>query len=190
MFVFMSKRFLLLIVCLLGVFSSVRAQWSVSPEVGLSAFRGRSYEWRPAVKVGAAVDYQFKSNFSLESGLYYTQRGFVNYWVEDGPLGPESVQEMSSLVRHMLQVPLRARFTWEVADDVRVFVGAGPYLGLFFANDWKRWGDGGDYGRVAELGLSAMAGVEVKRFFVRLGFDLSFGDEQYHATTLSVGYRF
>ena len=90
----------------------------------------------------------------------------------------------------MFQVPLRARFTWEVADDVRVFVGAGPYLGLFFANDWKRWGDGGDYGRVAELGLSAMVGVEVKRFFVRLGFDLSFGDEQYHATTLSVGYRF
>ena len=75
---------------------------------------------------------------------------------------------------------------------MRIFVGAGPYLGLFVASDWKRWGedDGGDYGRVAELGLSAMAGVEVKRFFVRLGFDLSFGDEQYHATTLSVGYRF
>lgn len=43
------KRIGLLIVCMLGVLSA-HAQWSVSPEVGLSAFRRNTYyEWRPAI---------------------------------------------------------------------------------------------------------------------------------------------
>lgn len=73
----MLKKIVLSIVCLIGGITA-HAQWSVSPELGLSAYRRQFYEWRPGVKVGAAVEYQFKSLFSLESGLYYTQRGFLS----------------------------------------------------------------------------------------------------------------
>ncbi len=184
----MFRKLGLLIVCLMGVLS-VYAQWSISPELGLSAYRRQFYEWRPGIKVGAAVEYQFMSHFSLESGLYYTQRG---YSYTDFTDYEYVTTEEPSLVRHMFQIPLRARFSWDVADDVRLFVGAGPYLGLFFANDWKQTyvHRNDDYGRVAELGLSAMGGIEVRRLFVRLGCDLSFGDERYHAETISFGYRF
>lgn len=182
----MLKKIVLSIVCLIGGITA-HAQWSVSPELGLSAYRRQFYEWRPGIKVGAAVEYQFKSLFSLESGLYYTQRGFSFSENTDLPFDEEP-----SLVRHQFQIPVRARFAWEVADEVRLFTGIGPYLGLYFANDWKQTylhqSDG--YGNVAEIGLSVMGGVEVKRCFVRLGFEYSFGNESYHAETISFGYKF
>ena len=182
----MKKRIGLLIVCLVSVITA-NAQWSISPELGLSAYRRQFYEWRPGIKVGAAVEYQFKSPFSIESGLYYTQRGFS--FTENADL---PVHEEPSLVRHQFQIPIRARFAWKIADEVRLFAGVGPYLGLYFANDWKQTylHQNDDYGKVAEIGLSIMGGVEVKRCFVRLGFEKSFGDEAYHAETLSFGYRF
>lgn len=188
------KRIGLLIVCMLGVLSA-HAQWSVSPEVGLSAFRRNTYyEWRPAIKLGAAVEYQFKPHFSLESGLYYTQRGFSLTEYNPGPY-----HEEPSLVRHMFQIPLRARFSWEVANDVHLFFGTGPYLGIYFVDDWNHTvlHRNDDTGNVAEIGLSTMVGVEVKRFFVRLGHEVAFVGyhERYlngwnHCLTLSVGYRF
>lgn len=60
------------------------AQWSVAPEVGLSAFNhnGIGDGWRPAIKIGAAVECKLKSNFSVESGLYYTQRGYSMAGIE------------------------------------------------------------------------------------------------------------
>ncbi len=184
----MLKKFSLLIICLFAALSA-QAQWSVSPELGLSAYQRHLYEWRPGIKVGAAVEYQFTPLFSLESGLYYTQRG---YSYTDFTDYEYVTKEKPSLLRHMFQIPLRARFAWEVADEVRLFVGAGPYLGLFFANDWRDTfvHRNDDHGRTVEGGLSVMGGVEVKRFFVRLGSDLSFGDERYHAETISFGYRF
>lgn len=192
----MLKKTTLLIVCLIGVMVSAQAQWSVSPELGISAFRGRSYDWRPGIKAGAAVEYQFKSNFSLESGLYYTQRGYsylsVSEDFTDNPYEDGFVSK-PSLVRHMFQIPVHARFSWKVADDVRLFVGAGPYLGLYFANDWKHTyiHRNDSYGDTAELGLSVMAGIEVKRFFIRLGYEHSFtGPFAYNAATVSFGYKF
>ena len=44
------------------------AQWSIAPELGLSAFshnNGGSDGWRPAVKAGAAVEYAFRPHFCL-----------------------------------------------------------------------------------------------------------------------------
>lgn len=99
----------------------------------------------------------------------------------------------------MFQIPLRARFSWEVADDVRLFFGTGPYLGIYFVDDWNHTvlHRNDDTGNVAEIGLSTMVGVEVKRFFVRLGHEVAFVGyhERYlngwnHCLTLSVGYRF
>ncbi len=193
------KRVLFICFFFVSVFAA-NAQWSVAPEVGLSAFNhnGVGDGWRPAVKAGATVEYAFKQGFSVESGLYYTQRGYSlagkvtlpPYWPFD---------ENPSLVRHLLQIPLRAGFSWTVADDTRFFAGVGPYVGFYFANDWKqtRFLEDARAGNIFDWGISMSAGVEVKQWFFRLGYDISLGNEfdegisaKYHVGTVSVGYRF
>lgn len=176
------------------------AQWSVAPEVGLSAFNhnGIGDGWRPAIKIGAAVECKLKSNFSVESGLYYTQRGYSMAGLIDIPQN-WNFGERPSLVRHLLQLPVYARFSWKIVDGVRFFVGAGMYVGAYFANDWKRTEllKNADSGNTFDWGFTAMAGIEVKRCFFRLGYDISLGSEfndgvfpKYHIGTISVGYKF
>lgn len=67
-----------LVVCMMLMLcvASASAQWSVTPEVGMNV---TTYENTPAkigFKAGAAVAYTFGDGlFSLQSGLYYVQRG-------------------------------------------------------------------------------------------------------------------
>ena len=114
-------------------------------------------------------------------------------------------------MRHLLQVPIRARFSWKIAEDTRFFVSAGAYVGAYFANDWKQttgayfandWKQttimqGADYGKAFDWGVTATVGIEVKRWFFRLGYDISLGNEygegispKYHVGTISIGYKF
>lgn len=191
----------LLFVCLfcVNVFV-VSAQWSVAPEFGISALNhnGVGDGWRPAVKVGAAVEYAFKPTFSIESGLYYTQRGYSMAGKIAIP-SDWNFSENPSLVRHFLQLPLHGRFSWGIADDTRFFVSVGPYLGIYFANDWKQTHllKDAHAGNTFDWGFSATTGIEVKRWFFRLGYDISLGNEfgdgvstKYHVGTVSVGYKF
>lgn len=194
------KKLCLILALLLHV-GLASAQWSVAPEVGLATVRSTGWgeSWRPSLKVGAAVEYALKPNFSIESGLYYTQRGNSLAGIL---MSPEeyAVMERPMLVRHMLQIPVTAKFYWEVADDVRLFIGAGPYVGFYVADKWRNtyYYKDLDYGKTFDWGVSASAGVEIKRWFFRLGYDLALGgfgggdaiNANYHQVTLSVGYKF
>jgi len=192
------KKVCLLLLLVLNV-CIAQAQFSIAPEVGLSAmsYNGAGVGWKPAIKIGASVEYAFQSNFALESGLFYTQRGYSKglFDISNEDLNMEA----PSLVRHLLQIPIQARYTWNVANDTRMFVSAGPYIGAYVANNWRntRVYEHDDAGNTFDWGISASAGVEVKRCFFRLGYDISLGNEfddgvaaRYHVGTLSVGYKF
>ena len=54
-----------------------------------------------------------------------------------------------------------------------------------------------DYGKAFDWGVTATVGIEVKRWFFRLGYDISLGNEygegispKYHVGTISIGYKF
>lgn len=57
--------------------TNVSAQWSVTPEAGMNVTKYKGdYPAQIGFKAGAAVSYTFGSGlFSLQSGLYYVQRG-------------------------------------------------------------------------------------------------------------------
>lgn len=57
--------------------TEVSAQWSVTPEVGMNVTKYKGYSSAQiGFKAGAAVSYTFGTGlFSLQSGLYYVQRG-------------------------------------------------------------------------------------------------------------------
>lgn len=193
------KRVLFICFFFMSVFAA-SAQWRIAPEVGLSALNhnGMGDGWRPAIKAGAAIEYTIKPNFSIESGLYYTQRGYSLAGKVTLPTD-WPFDENPSLVRHLLQMPFRACFSWKIADDTRFFAGVGPYVGIYFANDWKqtRFLEDAHSGNTFDWGLSMAAGFEVKQWFSRFGYDISFGNEfgegvsaKYHVGTISVGYKF
>ena len=56
--------------------TEVSAQWSVTPEAGMNVTKYKDSPAAVGFKAGAAVSYTFGSGlFSLQSGLYYVQRG-------------------------------------------------------------------------------------------------------------------
>lgn len=221
---FVMKKLLLLFVALVNIFTIARAQLTVTPEVGVSAVKtnGMGDGWRPGVKIGAALEYQITPKlFSIESGLFYTQRG---YSIIDGLYsngGTKWIEDVSQ-TRHFIQLPVLAKFSWDVADETKFFLAMGPYIGLCLKNKinsdprlveftdnpqppsigYTEFGNSNQYlyehARNFDWGLSAATGVEVKRWVVKLQYDLSLGKESkgsaiganYHTVTLSAGYKF
>lgn len=115
--------------------SSAHAQWSVTPEAGLSAHKRANLEdWSARVRAGVSVEYDFSNRFTLKSGLYYANRGFtynhMSYFSEEGNSEnsiPAFLQFKPSL--GYLQLPIMAKFGWNLTDDVRLTTAIGPYLG-------------------------------------------------------------
>lgn len=119
---------------------SLSAQLYVSPKIGMTALKPEFAEnWSSGWKIGTGVEYMFKPGlFSLESGLYYTNRPFViqNSVILDQKEGTLSVYGGKSN-NHYLQIPLQAKFNWEVGADKRIYVAAGPYVGLSLKNSGR-----------------------------------------------------
>lgn len=125
------------------------AQWSLVPEAGITAVHNPDYDgWRAGWKMGLGVEYGFNNLFSLKSGVYYTQRGFSynifgrsDCTVETSPGVTKEYSNYhyidGSVNRHFLQIPLMPKFSYNISDDVRVTIAAGPYLAFGINDHWK-----------------------------------------------------
>lgn len=84
----MRKCLFLLALCALCGWNVAHAQWSVTPKAGVNVTKESGSPAKVGYKIGAAVRYEFEnSGFSLQSGLYFTQRGrgvnrSLNLWGE------------------------------------------------------------------------------------------------------------
>jgi len=137
-------------VMLIMVVCSISAQVSFIPEAGMSAVYNTNgtglADWKPALKLGVGVEYQFKGDlFALQSGLYYTRRGdYVEGWPTHQK-GDEFMRVESGKVSYnFLQIPLQAKFSWKLSDDIRMNVAAGPYLAIKLSqnSEWSSLGYG------------------------------------------------
>ena len=189
---------------------SVSAQnVTLSPEAGISMLRRPPYgeDWRPSAKVGISADFNLTKHFSIESGLFYT---FRHYKIDDGGIySNEDARwvETVSRTRHFLQLPVLAKFHWQVNKDTKVFFGVGPYIGVClktkldgnqrliegtFPNTMQQYYDGFVYGEDEwgnsnlflydkdnkfDWGVAANIGVEVRNWYTKLQYDLSLGKE-------------
>lgn len=71
----MMKKIIFYVMLMMCV-ANVSAQWSVTPEAGMNVTKYKDSPAAIGFKAGAAVSYTFGSGlFSLQSGLYYVQRG-------------------------------------------------------------------------------------------------------------------
>lgn len=150
------KKVVMILVGMMSVFA-IQAQFSVSPEMGMTAVkRNLGYSpweqpWKAGFKLGLGVEYQFSPLFSLKSGVHYTQRGF------DLPLAPWHDEEGKLSIstgdsqRHFLQVPLMVQLGWDLKKDVRLTVGAGGYAAYclhhsYGYGNYSNFSRGGHYG--------------------------------------------
>lgn len=144
--------------CCLG---SVHAQWSITPEAGLSAVkRVNTEDWSARVRAGISVEYDFSQRFALKSGLYYADRGFTHNSMVNmsgSAEGENTIPVFLQTKPHQgyLQLPVLAKLGWNLTDDVRLTAAIGPYLGYqihsggdqwIYTNLYNSYGDGYGYG--------------------------------------------
>lgn len=137
-----KSTFLLIAMMLMGSLVS-NAQWSVTPEAGITAVykkEGFDANWNAGWKIGAGLEYRFKeSPFSLKSGLYYTQRGYKEYpysWGTDD-LDNYTMLVQGEINRHILQLPVMAQVGWDFGQDIRLNVAVGGYVGYYIKNGYS-----------------------------------------------------
>lgn len=152
------KKKIVVFVMLMMCVASVSAQWSLTPEVGMTAVTRNDFfaeKWNAGWKLGVGVEYQFQPGFfSLKSGLYYTQRGYKSQFMSyasngynpDGSMFERAGGYSEKTNRHLLQVPLLANFSFDLGKEVRLNLGVGPYLGVSMADRWESCGYNYSYG--------------------------------------------
>lgn len=140
------RKILLMMVCVWMIGWTVKAQsgWSLTPEAGITAVqRVNGDGWRPGVKVGANLGYQFEPKWiGLKFGLFYTNRGYSKgdfLYKNELPDGATQIGlKGGSITQHFLQLPVMADFSWKV-KNVRMHLGVGMYAGVSLSNHWQ-WG--------------------------------------------------
>jgi hypothetical protein len=146
------KKVVVFVLLMMSI-GSLKAQWSVTPEVGVTATQraeNMNDEWRGGWKLGVGIEYvlnELNEHFSLKSGLYYMQRGSsYNYWYGQYPtydyMGDYSYPNYSSYLsgrtnNHFLQVPIMTKYSWNLTEDVKITVATGPYIAFNIGNDWE-----------------------------------------------------
>lgn len=148
------KRFILLVMMVMSA-GIMQAQFILQPEVGMTAVkRVEGYEnWTSGWKLGAGVEYRFQGWLAVKSGLYYTQRGYVLppymvimereshvYNMQGEPLfeGDDLIgMSTGETKRHFLQIPFLAKVNIPIAEDIKLTVAGGPYIGYCFHNSYS-----------------------------------------------------
>ena len=211
-------RKLVVFVMLMTCVISAQAQWKVTPEAGMNVTKYKGDAAKVGFKAGAAVSYTFGSGwFSLQSGLYYVRRGkglssySEIYGIKDFDV--EGIRHRSQKEhREYIQLPILARFDWQVSKDVRLHLAVGPYLAVGLGG--KVTYEESDYSLKGKLpynkeisynpfnpgqgyavaprfdwGATIEAGIEVKRVAFKVGYDLGI-DKQYKGYAYNIGLNY
>lgn len=155
----------------------------------------------PGFQLGVGMDYGFSENWSLQSGLMISSKGY-------------KVKDYAKVRPIYLDIPILAAYKFNISDNTKFVINAGPYLAFGLGGKCK-FDEGGDYklfkgedGEDAEysrfdLGIQYGIGLEIgDHYLVNLtgqnGFISPFdypdgydGDKPKNMTfSIDVGYRF
>lgn len=157
----------------------------------------------PGFHLGVGMDYGFSENWSLQSGLIISSKGY-KYKVGD---------EKETARPIYLDIPILAAYKFNISDNTKFVINAGPYLAFGLGGKYKEHYDGGEdwklfkgeNGADAEmkrfdLGIQYGIGLELSdRYLINLTGQNGFispknydGGKDYKNMTFSigVGYRF
>ncbi|RHD47344.1 porin family protein [Phocaeicola plebeius] len=151
----------------------------------------------PGFNLGVGMDYGFSENWSLQSGLMISSKGWK--YKEEG--------EKMTFRPIYLDIPILAAYKFNISDNTKFVINAGPYLAfglggkakygdvdykLFKSDegDWKRFDLGIQYGIGLELSEHYLINLTGQNGFI-CPWDVDEGDKPKNMTfSIGVGYRF
>lgn len=152
----------------------------------------------PGFNLGVGMDYGFSENWSLQSGLMISSKGWK--YKEEG--------EKMTFRPIYLDIPILAAYIFNISDNTKFVINAGPYLAfglggkakygdvdykLFKSDegDWKRFDLGIQYGIGLELSDHYLINLTGQNGFI-CPWDTEEGEDKCKNMTFSigVGYRF
>ena len=175
----------------------------------------KDFKLKPGFHVGITVQIPKSGLVSFETGLIFSQKGFLSK--EENTYQGEQYTYKSTITLYYLDIPLLVKFSFEVGDVI-IFAEAGPYLGIGLTGNMKtkytypggedkesdkiEWGsDEDDFFKRLDYGLTFGAGVVLfKALQFGLYYDLglanisTYSDDgtkiKNRVIKISVGYRF
>ena len=150
----------------------------------------------PGFTLGVGMDYGFNENWSLQSGLMISSKGFK---FKEG--------DWKDKYRPIyLDIPVLADYKFNISDNTKFVINAGPYLAIGLGGknketdeediklfdkdgyDWKRFDLGIQYGIGLELSDRYLINLTGQNGFIS---PVDGGDDPKNMTfTIGVGYRF
>lgn len=147
--------------------------------------------------VGVCVDIPVMESLYLQSGLYYTVKGYK--LEEDG--------ETEKATPAYLEIPFLASYRYNFSDFTQLQINFGPYLAYGIGGKYKWEYDGesedakyfdDDENKKFDAGLAIGAGMTFGHIFVGINYDLgltnvlkdSEGSLKNRCLSISVGYNF
>lgn len=133
----MKKKVILLAAVLLAGTLAFAGTFKVGAEVGgnysmlstKTQFKDTTNSNTIYFDVLIPVEYEFSDSFSLASGLHWAMNRNRN--VKTYAVGADTINVNDYMrTRHFLQVPVTARYYLNL-DSVRLFAGAGGYMGVY-----------------------------------------------------------
>lgn len=218
----MKTRFitLLMLMCALGM-QAQKLNWGAEGGYSLShSTEGDGV--RSGFNVGVKAEYVLSKGWYLDGALKLVSRPtnrIVNSYFYNGP-GEEEGWSRSHIrtTPYYLELPIRIGHKFKVSDGCKLFVAAGPYVGvgLWGNGKWSFkqqedpgepvWGDQGKIDNVYDgymqrltVGGSARVGADLGRHLqLSLGYDLQFnsylksynGVDRHQAFSVNVGWMF
>ncbi len=150
----------------------------------------------PGFTLGVGMDYGFNENWSLQSGLMISSKGFK---FKEG----DWKDKYRSIY---LDIPILAAYKFNISDNTKFVINAGPYLAIGLGGknketdeediklfdkdgyDWKRFDLGIQYGIGLELSDRYLINLTGQNGFIS---PVDGGDDPKNMTfTIGVGYRF
>ena len=176
----MKKRIILvLVIAALFVSINANAQIKFGVKAGLNisnmSIESSGYSVTPnsitSFHIGLAVDYAFKPELSIQSGILYSGKGTS----VDNPLTGGS----DKMAPNYLEIPVNIAYKL-AAGPGKVVLFGGPYLGIGISGQASgvdiKWGSGtGNDLQRTDLGLNFGAGYEINKFLIsaQYGFSLT-----------------
>lgn len=169
------------------------------------------YQMNPGFHAGVSLDFPILEMVSFETGLLLNTKGFKITEEEDG------VDVTAKANLYYADIPLTLKVSGEVSEGVKLFVLAGPYVGIGLSgkvtaegsaegfnvsvDEDINWGSGeeDDLKRL-DYGITAGAGLELMGIKVGLSYDFGLANvssytdygttSSHRVLKFSLGYRF
>lgn len=206
----MKKMRLTAVIAMLAIVTAVSAQVSLGIKGGVNmsnlVYDDEVDDKNPKIgfNIGLAADVDFTPNMALQTGLFFSTKGFKS--VNDA-IDAEYTENLM-----YLQLPLHLAYKVDVTPGTRIVFHAGPYAAYGvggsreakvgnLSGEWdvdKIFGDANGQYKPFDAGLGLGVGAEMGAFLIDLGWDMGMvnisnrdnGNTKNQNAYLSVGYKF